>query len=98
MTQRNPKADTADSPGDSRRESQGNSLDWRKAIVIRAFAQSPGFLGSTVFLHSLEDYRAVFRRARSLGFQGVQLYLEISGGVLNLSTPDAALEELAALA
>ncbi|MBI3646894.1 MAG: sugar phosphate isomerase/epimerase [Acidobacteriales bacterium] len=98
MTQRNPNADTAASPGDSRRESQGNSLDWRKAIVIRAFAQSPDFLGSTVFLHSLEDYRAVFRRARSLGFQGVQLYLEISGGVLNLSTPGAALEELAALA
>jgi hexulose-6-phosphate isomerase len=40
----------------------------------------------------------VFRRARELGFSGVQLYLEISGGLLNLDTPEPLLHDIAARA
>lgn len=66
----------------------------KKAVVIRAFSQSSNFLGSTEFLGSLEAYRAVFERAANLGFQGVQLYTEISDGFVSLDTPDATLKEL----
>ncbi len=72
--------------------------NWKKAIVIRAFSEQPDFLGGTGFLGGASDYAGVFRRARDAGFEGVQLYLEISSGVLNLDTPDATLAEIRGLA
>ena len=39
-------------------------LNWKKAIVIRAFADTPDFLGNTDFLASLDDYSHVFNTAR----------------------------------
>jgi L-ribulose-5-phosphate 3-epimerase len=68
---------------------------WKKAIVIRAFSDSPGFLAGVEFLRSPEEYSRVFGRARKLGFHGVQLYLEITGGLLNLDTGEALLYEIA---
>jgi len=73
-------------------------LNWKKAIVIRAFADTPDFLSGTGFLRSLDDYSRVFNKARSLGFEGVQLYLEISTGFLNLNTDEKTLDEIAARA
>ena len=70
-------------------------LNWKKAIVIRAFADTPDFLGNTDFLASLDDYSHVFNTARHTGFEGVQLYLEISSGLLNLNTQDKTLNEIA---
>ena len=70
-------------------------LNWKKAIVIRAFADTPDFLSGTGFLRSLDDYSRVFNKARSLGFEGVQLYLEISNGLLNLDTDEETLDEIA---
>ncbi len=70
-------------------------LNWKKAIVIRAFADTPDFLTGTDFLRSLDDYSRVFNKARSLGFEGVQLYLEISTGLLNLNTDEKKLNEIA---
>jgi hexulose-6-phosphate isomerase len=71
---------------------------WKKAIVIRAFSREADFLGGAGFLRTPDDYSAVFRRARSLRFDGVQLYLAIAGGVLNLETPEAVLRDLASRA
>jgi hexulose-6-phosphate isomerase len=71
---------------------------WKKGIVIRAFADSPDFLGGTGFLQTPDDYSRVFRRARSGGFEAVQPYLEIAGGVLSLDTPAETLRNLARLA
>ena len=73
-------------------------LNWKKAIVIRAFADTPDFLIGTDFLQSLDDYSRVFNKAHSLGFEGVQLYLEISTGLLNLNTDENNLNEIAARA
>jgi len=70
-------------------------LNWKKAIVIRAFADTLDFLSGTDFLRSLDDYSRVFNKARSLGFEGVQLYLEISTGLLNLNTDKETLDEIA---
>ena len=70
-------------------------LNWKKAIVIRAFADTPDFLSGTGFLRSLDDYSRVFNKACSLGFEGVQLYLEISTGLLNLKTDEETLDEIA---
>ena len=67
---------------------------WKKAIVVRAFSEVPDFLASTDFLRTPDDYSRVFRRAVSLGFAGVQLYIEIQNGFLNLKTSDAALQEI----
>ena len=69
-------------------------LNWKKAIVIRAFADTPDFLGNTDFLASLDDYSHVFNTARHTGFEGVQLYLEISSGLLNLNTQNKTLNEI----
>ncbi|MBV8819444.1 MAG: sugar phosphate isomerase/epimerase [Acidobacteriaceae bacterium] len=68
---------------------------WKKAIVIRAFSDSPGFLAGVSFLQSPDDYSRVFSRARKLGFEGVQLYLEIAKGLLNLDTSQELLSEIA---
>ncbi len=73
-------------------------LNWKKAIVIRAFADTPDFLGGTDFLGSLDDYSRVFNKARNLGFEGVQLYLEISTGLLNLNTDGETLNKIASRA
>ena len=70
-------------------------LNWKKAIVVRAFADTQDFLSGTDFLRSLDDYSRVFNKARSLGFEGVQLYLEISNGLLNLNTDKEILDEIA---
>ncbi len=67
---------------------------WKKAIVIRAFSDVPDFLANTAFLRTPDDYSRIFRRAASLGFAGVQLYLEIQKGILNLKTSDAVLHEI----
>jgi L-ribulose-5-phosphate 3-epimerase len=67
---------------------------WKKGIVIRAFANDPSYLAGVDFLHSAEDYSEIFRSARTLGFDGVQLYLEISKGVLNLGTSELVLEDI----
>ena len=71
------------------------AVEWKKGIVIRAFADSPDFLGSSGFLRETEDFSEVFRRARRAGFQGVQPYLEIAGGALNLETGPGVLAEIA---
>lgn len=68
---------------------------WKKGIVIRAFSSQPGFLAGTEFLTSLDDYSRVFQRARRSGFAGVQLYLEIAAGLLNLEASDDLLEQIA---
>ncbi|MBC8234666.1 sugar phosphate isomerase/epimerase [bacterium] len=73
-------------------------LNWKKAIVVRAFADTQDFLSGTDFLRSLDDYSRVFNKARSLGFEGVQLYLEISTGLLNLNTDEETLDKIAARA
>jgi len=70
-------------------------LNWKKGIVIRAFADTPDFLSGIEFLRSLDDYSRVFNKARSLGFDGVQLYLEISDGLLNLNTDEKTLNKIA---
>jgi hexulose-6-phosphate isomerase len=75
--------------------SGSQTLNWKKAIVIRAFADTPDFLSGTAFLRSLDDYSRVFNKARSSGFEGVQLYLEISTGLLNLNTDEKMLNEIA---
>jgi hexulose-6-phosphate isomerase len=67
---------------------------WKKGIVIRAFANDPSYLAGVDFLRSADDYSRIFKRARTLGFDGVQLYLEISKGVLNLDTPEYLLFEI----
>ena len=67
---------------------------WKKAIVIRAFADSSDFLSGTAFLRNTDDYGDVFRRAALMGFAGVQLYLEIRDGLLNLDTPGKTLAEI----
>lgn len=69
-------------------------MKWKKAIVIRAFADSPGFLGGTEFLRSLDDFSHVFHRARGAGFDGVQLYMEISKGILSTESSEATLNEI----
>jgi len=75
-----------------------SSMNWKKGIVIRAFAESGNFLGGTDFLSSLDDYSRVFRKARSLGFDAVQLYLEMANGILNLDAGENTLRDLARLA
>jgi len=70
-------------------------LNWKKAIVIRAFADMPDFLSGTDFLRSVDDYSRVFNKARSLGFEGVQLYLEISSSLLNLDTDEKTISAIA---
>lgn len=67
---------------------------WKKGLVIRAFANDPSYLAGVDFLRSADDYSRIFKRARALGFDGVQLYLEISKGVLNLDTPEHLLSEI----
>ena len=60
----------------------------KKAIVIRAFSQNPDFLGNTGFLADLAAFRRCFAAAASLGFEGVQLYLEPEGFfALNTDAP-----------
>ncbi len=71
-----------------------NSNQWKKGIVIRAFSETPDFLADTGFLRSMDDYSRVFQRAQELRFEGVQPYLEISGGLLNLETNEKALGEI----
>ncbi len=71
---------------------------WKKGIVVRAFSSRLDFLAGAGFLQSLDDYKRVFGRARSLGFEGVQLYLEIEGGLLHLRSPDDLLSRIAAAA
>lgn len=66
----------------------------KKGVVIRAFSQSSSFLGSTGFLGSLDAYRAVFERTAGHGFDGVQMYTEISEGFVSLDTPDVTLQEI----
>ena len=55
-------------------------LNWKKAIVIRAFADTLDFLGGADFLQSLGDDPRVFNRARRLGFEGIQHHLEYRKG------------------
>lgn len=71
---------------------------WKKGIVVRAFADSDDFLGGTGFLRGLDDYSRVFRRAKAAGFEAVQPYLEIEGGLLNLDTAPAQLRAIASRA
>ena len=66
----------------------------KKGIVVRAFSDSPDFLGDSEFLTGVDDYRRVFDTARSHGYQGVQLYTEIEKGFLSLETDDAVLREI----
>lgn len=70
----------------------------KKGVVIRAYSQSSNFLGGTGFLDSLDAYRRVFERAATLGFQGVQPYLEIRDGFLSLDTPTETLKEIGRMA
>ncbi|WP_406694514.1 sugar phosphate isomerase/epimerase family protein [Singulisphaera sp. Ch08] len=74
------------------------SLPWKKGIVIRAFADSGDFLAGTAFLRTLEDYSRVFRRAKQAGFDAVQPYLELEGGLLHLGTEAAQVREIASRA
>lgn len=67
---------------------------WNKGIVIRAFAKDGNYLTGVDFLRAADDYSRIFKRARALGFDGVQLFLEISRGVLNLDTPEQMLLEI----
>lgn len=67
---------------------------WKKGIVIRAFARDGSYLAGVDFLRDMDDYSRIFSRAKVLGFEGVQLYLEISRGVLNLNSPEHVLEDL----
>lgn len=76
-------------------EAGGRRRNWRKAIVIRAFSNQPDFLGGLGFLTTADDYLPLFRAACKAGFDGVQLYLEISDGALNLKTSDEALASIA---
>ena len=71
------------------------SIDLEKGIVIRAFSTSADLLGGTEFLTSIDDYARTFVRAREAGFHGVQLYLEIDGGVLNLKSTEGTLRDIA---
>lgn len=71
---------------------------WSKGIVIRAFADSGDFLAGTGFLRTLDDYSRVFRRAKRAGFEAVQPYLEVEGGLLHLGTAAATLREIASRA
>ena len=68
---------------------------WKKGLVIRAFSTSADLLGRTEFLTSIDDYARTFVRARESGFHGVQLYLEIDGGVLNLKSTEGTLCDIA---
>ncbi|MCA9428128.1 MAG: sugar phosphate isomerase/epimerase, partial [Candidatus Omnitrophica bacterium] len=70
----------------------------KKGIVVRAFSKSSDFLGDSSFLSSLEDYREVFAKAADQGFEGVQIYTEISEGFLCLETPESTLKEIANIA
>lgn len=70
----------------------------KKGIVIRAFADSGDFLGGAGFIRTMDDFGRVFRRAKAAGFDGVQPYLEIEGGLLHLGTDPARLREIAARA
>jgi len=70
----------------------------KKGIVIRAFSSSSSFLGDTSFLSSLDDYKKAFELAASHGFEGVQIYTEISSGFLSLETDDKILQELGHIA
>lgn len=70
----------------------------KKGIVIRAFSSSSSFLGDTSFLSSLDGYRSVFEQARQHGFEGVQIYTEISSGFLSLETDDNTLHEIGHIA
>lgn len=71
---------------------------WRKGIVVRAFADSGDFLAGTGFLRELDDYSRVFRRAKRAGFDAVQPYLELEGGLLHLGSEPAVLREIASRA
>ncbi len=51
----------------------------KKGIVIRAFSGNSDFLGSGAFLSNLDDFKRCFERAKSVGFDGVQPYIETTG-------------------
>jgi L-ribulose-5-phosphate 3-epimerase len=67
----------------------------KKGIVVRAFSDNPDFLGSGTFLGGLDDFKKVFDRARASGYEGVQIYTEISDGFLSLKTDDTVLRQIA---
>ncbi len=67
----------------------------KKAIVIRAFSQSPDFLGGTGFLSDLTAFGRCFAAARALGFEGVQLYVEPEG-FFSLGSDEPTLQAIAA--
>jgi hexulose-6-phosphate isomerase len=67
----------------------------KKAIVIRAFSHSPDFLGGTDFLADLAAFGRCFAAASTLGFEGVQLYIEPEG-FFSLSSDEPTLRAVAA--
>lgn len=67
---------------------------YKKGIVIRAFAEDPNFLGGCGFIRSVDDYAWIFSRARGGGFTGVQPYLALEGGVLNLASSAGVLRSI----
>ena len=69
----------------------------KKGIVVRAFSGNPDFLGSGTFLRNRDDYARVFERARSAGFDGVQLFLDRTG-YFSQEASDGTAAEVAALA
>ena len=70
----------------------------KKGIVVRAFSDNPDFLGSGAFLAGLDDFKRVFDRAAACGYEGVQIYTEISDGFLSLKTDDRVLRQINAAA
>ncbi len=69
----------------------------KKAIVIRAFSGNPDFLGSAGFLSGLGDFERCFASAATLGYEGVQLYIEPEG-YFSLQSDDRTLRSIAAAA
>jgi hexulose-6-phosphate isomerase len=69
----------------------------KKGIVVRAFSGNPDFLGSGTFLRERDDYARVFERARSAGFDGVQLFLDRTG-YFSQEASDETAAEVASLA
>jgi hexulose-6-phosphate isomerase len=66
----------------------------KKGIVIRAFADEPNFLGGCGFIRTVDDYARIFRQARSAGFTGVQPYLALESGVLNIGSSPQVLRTI----
>lgn len=51
----------------------------KKAIVIRAFSDNPGFQAGAAFLKSEDDFARCFDKAVGFGFEGIQLFVGSQG-------------------